>query len=233
MKTVIKLFVYICVLLLSAATMAQEAGVKPQGSSPIPVELFFGNNRVATQVTVSRKFRESSRFGVFASTLTAGDYKNILNEKNQIDKQQNDSESMNSLYLTYDVYKGLGLISGAGLNSSWGFRPFAGAQYGYRNKAFSINMSSGFYLTQSKNSETKVAVQFRPHLKGNWSLFTGVQALYNQNMNTNKHDRSAVYGRLGVNCKSIGFGLATNLDWYGPLEVLKENYGLFISYAFK
>lgn len=233
MKAVNKLLVYISALIFSAVAIAQDAGDKLQGSVPIPVEVFFGNNRVATQVTVNRKFTPNSRFGVFASTMTAGDYDNILNEKNQIDKKYNDSESMNSLYLTYDVYKGLGIISGAGLNSTWGFRPFAGARYGYGDRVFSVNISSGFYLTQSNNSEIKVAVQFRPHIKDDWSLFTGIQALYNQDMDTNKHDRSAIYGRLGVNYKSIGFGLAANLDWYGPLEVSKENYGVFISYAFK
>ena len=140
---------------------------------------------------------------------------------------------MNSLYLTYDVYKGLGIISGAGLNSTWGFRPFAGARYGYRNRLLSVNMSSGFYLTQSNNSENKVAIQLRPKLRGGWLLHSSIQGLFNLDMDTKKHDRGALYGRLGVSYKAYSFGLATNLDWYGPKKVLKENYGVYISYAFR
>lgn len=225
MKTTLKLFLFVTALLFSAVGIAK-------GGKPIPVEVFFGNHRIATQVTVNRNFNATTKFGVFASTMTAGEYDNKLNDKNQIDKERNDTESMNSLYLTYNVYKGLGLISGAGLNSSWGFRPFAGARYGYGNKLFSVNVSSGFYLTQSNNSESKVAIQLRPHLTGNWSLLTSVQGMFNLDMDTRKHDRAAFYARLGTSYKAYGFGMATNLDWYGPKKVFKENYGVYISYAF-
>lgn len=232
MKTTTRLLICICTLLFTLVATAQDAeGGKRK--APIPVEVLFGNNRVAIQVTVNRKFNESTKFGVFANTMAAGDYANKLDNKNQIDKGRNDTESMNSLYLTYDLYKGLGLISGAGLNSSWGFRPFAGARYGIAYQAISANIFSGFYLTQSNNSETKVSVQFRPQLTGDWSLLTVIQGLYNHNMDTKKHDRGALYTRLGVGYKAVGFGFASNLDWYGPNKVLKENYGVFVSYAFR
>lgn len=231
MKTTRSLLIIISILSFSAVSMAQDA--KPKGAAPIPVEVFFGNHRFATQVTVNRKFSENTKFGVFASTMTAGDYDNKLNFKNQTDRENNDSESMNSLYLTYDVYQGLGLLAGAGINSSWGFRPFVGGRYGYRYRVLSVNMSTGFYLTQSNNSESKVAVQLTPQLSDDWSLFTGVQSMYNHNMDTKKHDRGAVYARLGLGYKAYSFGFAANLDWYGPNKVLKENYGLYLSYAFK
>lgn len=204
-----------------------------QGAAPIPIEVFFGNNRLATQITVNRRFNATTKFGVFANTMTAADYDNKLNERNQIDRGRNNTESMNSLYLTYDFYKGLGLIGGAGLNSNWGFRPFAGGRYGYGNKVFRINVSSGFYLTQTNNFENKMAVLFTPQLTQGWLLNMGVQALYNQDMDTNKHDRGALYGRIGVSHKAFGVGLATNLDWYGPNKVLKENYGVYVSYTFR
>mgnify|MGYP003532761322 FL=1 len=229
MITVRKLLI-VSMCLLSAVSIAQET--KPKDSALIPVEVFFGNHRFATQVTVNRKFNQSTRLGVFASTMTAGDYDNKLNFKNQTDREKNDSESMNSLYLTYDVYQGLGIVAGAGINSSWGFRPFVGGRYGFRYRVLSVNMATGFYLTQSKNSESKAGVQFSPQLSSDWSFFTSVQAMYNHDMDTKKHDRAAVYGRLGVSYKAYGFGFAANLDWYGPNKVLKENYGLYLSYAF-
>lgn len=231
MRTVRYLLVIIGAFLLSAAVKAEDT--KSRGSAPIPVEVFFGNNRLATQITVNRKFNATSKFGVFASTMTAGDYDNKLNFKNQTDRDHNDSESMNSLLLTYDVYSGLKLVAGAGINSTWGFRPFAGGQYGYGNKMFFVNVASGFYLTQSNNFESKAAMQLRPHISGDWSLYTGVQAMYNLDMDTKKHDRAALYGRLGVGYKAFGFGFATNLDWYGPNKTLKENYGVYLSYEFR
>ena len=94
MITVRKLLI-VSMCLLSAVSIAQET--KPKDSALIPVEVFFGNHRFATQVTVNRKFNQSTRLGVFASTMTAGDYDNKLNFKNQTDREKNDSESMNAL----------------------------------------------------------------------------------------------------------------------------------------
>ena len=60
-----------------------------------------------------------------------------------------------------------------------------------------------------------------------------MQGLFNLDMDTKRHERGQLYGRLGVGYKAIGFGLATNLDWYGPNKVFKENYGFYVSYAFR
>jgi hypothetical protein len=172
---------------------------------------------------MNKKFCDSTRFGFIASSYFAADYDNDLRE----------NESMNILLLSYDIYKGLGIVSGAALNSKWGFRPFAGGMYSYRNKGFFTTFSSGFYLTESNNFETKAVFQYRHSLKANWSLIYRVEGLYNQDMDTKKHDRAQLYGRLGVGYNEVGIGFATNLDWYGPSKVFKENYGVFVSYAFR
>lgn len=140
---------------------------------------------------------------------------------------------MNILLLTYDIYKGLGVVSGAALNSKWGFRPFAGGMYVYSNKVFTTAISSGFYLTESNNSESIAMVQYRHPLTADWSLNTRLQGLFNLDMDTKKHDRGQLYARLGMGYEAIEFGFATNLDWYGPNKVFKENYGIYISYAFR
>lgn len=232
MKTVTRLFIYISALLFTIGATAQDASstttttttaTEVQRSKPIPVEVFFGSDRVVTQITLMKKFSSSTRFGLLASTYYAADYKNeLLN-----------NESMNVLLLTYDIYKGLGVVGGAALNSKWGFRPFAGGMYSYGNRAFSTAFSSGFYLTESNNSESKGMVQYRHQLKDSWSLYTRLEGLFNLDMDTKKHDRGQLYGRLGVGYKAVGFGLATNLDWYGPNKVFKENYGIYVSYAFR
>lgn len=223
MKTVTRLFIYISVLLFTTLAVAQDAAPAPQPSRPVPVEVFFGNDRVVTEVKLNKKISGIPRLGVIASAYYAADYEN----------EMRNNESMNVLLLTYDIYKGLGVVSGAALNSQWGFRPFAGGMYVCGNKVFTTAISSGFYLAESNNFESKAMVQYRHPLKENWTLNTSLQGLFNLDMDTKKHDRGQLYGRLGVGYKAVGFGFATNLDWYGPNKVFKENYGVYVSYAFR
>ncbi len=223
MKTVTKLLIYIITLFFSSVVIAQDSGAKPQGSPPIPIEVFFGNDRFVSQITINKKFTSSTKFGVLVSSYFAADYENDLRK----------NESMNILLLSYDIYKGLGVTSGAALNSKWGFRPFSGGLYSYADKTFFTLISSGFYLTESNNFESKVVLQYKPKLNDVWSLYSRVEFLFNQDMDTKKHERSALYGRLGLNYKAFNFGFATNYDWYGPVKFSRENYGVFISYAFK
>lgn len=222
MKTVTRLLIFISALLFTTVLIAQDSTPVPQRSRPVPVEVFFGNNRVVTEVKLNKKFSGIPKLGVIASAYYAADYNNELRN----------NESMNILLLTYDIYKGLGIVSGAALNSKWGFRPFAGGMYVYSNKVFTTAISSGFYLTESNNSESIAMVQYRHPLTADWSLNTRLQGLFNLDMDTKKHDRGQLYARLGMGYEAIEFGFATNLDWYGPNKVFKENYGVYISYAF-
>lgn len=174
MATINRLLIYIIALFFTTVAVAQDTIVKPQTSTPIPVEVFFGNDRFVSEFTMIKKFSGSTRFGLLASSYFAADYKNELRE----------NESMNVLLLTYNLYKGLGVVSGAALNSKWGFRPFSGGMYTYGNKAFSTAFSSGFYLTESHNSESKGMVQYRHKLTGNWLLYSRLQGLFNLDMDT-------------------------------------------------
>ena len=223
MITVRRLLFFVGALFFSTLSIAQDSTAKTPPSRPIPVEVFFGNDRVVTEVKVNKKFSGIPRLGVIANSYYAADYDNELRN----------NESMNVLLLSYDIYKGLGVVLGAALNSKWGFRPFAGGMYVYRNKVFTTAISSGFYLTESNNSESKAMVQYRHPLNSGWALFTRLQGLFNLDMDTKKHDRGQLYGRLGVGYKAVEFGFATNLDWYGPNKVFKENYGVYVSYAFR
>ena len=223
MKTITRLLVYISAFLFTTVAIAQDSTPVEQRSRPVPVEVFFGNDRVVTEVKLNKKFSGIPKLGVIASAYYAADYENELRN----------NESMNVLLLTYDIYKGLGVVSGAALNSEWGFRPFAGGMYVYSNKVFTTAISSGFYLTESNNSESKAMVQYRHPLTADWSINPRLQGLFNLDMDTKKHDRGQLYGRLGLGYKAVEFGFATNLDWYGPNKVFKENYGVYISYAFR
>jgi len=192
-------------------------------ASPIPVELFAGHNRFVINFSIARKFTDKSRFGFQASTYMAADYGN--------DKTNN--ESMNVALLSYEVLKGLNIVAGAALHSAWGFRPFSGLQYQLSAGDFFATATSGFYLTESHNFETKGFVEYRPRLSEYWSLLTRAEGQYNINMETDKHSKSRIYARLGLTFKTIGFGLAANWDWYGPLKSSKDNFGIFVRKSFR
>lgn len=210
-------------LFVSMVVNAQQDAVASRRSQPIPVEMFFGNHRFVAEATVNKKFSENTKFGIIASTYFAADYENDLRK----------NESMNVMLLSYDVYKGFGAIGGAALNSKWGFRPFAGGQYVYGNKRLMALVSSGFYLTESNNWENRAIIQYRYPIANNWSIYSRIKGLLNIDMDTKKHERGQLFGRLGVAYKAYGFGFATNLDWYGPKKFSRENYGVYVSYAFR
>lgn len=192
-------------------------------ASPIPVELFAGHSRFVISFSIARKFTDKTRFGFLASSYMAVDYGN--------DKTNN--ESMNVALLSYEVLKGLNIVAGAALHSAWGFRPFSGLQYQLWAGDFSATATSGFYLTESHNFETKGFIEYKPKLSENWSLLTRAEGQYNISMETDRHDRSRIYARLGLTFKTVGFGLAANWDWYGPLKNNKENFGIFVRKAFR
>ena len=171
-----------------------------------------------SQISFNRKFTENSRFGLLATSYIAADYGN--------DKSEN--ESMNVMLINFDILKGFGIVSGAALNSHWGFRPYSGFKYLYGNQKFLVMVIPGFYLTESHNFETSGFIEYHPHLKNDWSIYSRLEGLYNIDMDTKKHERSYIYGRLGLKYKIFGFGIAGNCDWYGPFKDNKENIGVFL-----
>jgi len=100
---------------------------------------------------------------------------------------------MNPAFITYDMLRGFGLVSGVALNSARGLRPYSGLQYLYANQHFFAMVIPGFYLTESHKFETIEIVEYRPPIKNDWSLYSWLEGLYNVDMETKKHDRSFIY----------------------------------------
>lgn len=217
------LYSLIGALLLSVTVYSQEKSPATVFSPPVPAEVFFGNDRIVTQVSINKKFAPQSRFGVLTTSFTAADYAN--------DKTKN--ESMNVALFNFELVKGFGLVSGAAVNSHWGFRPFAGAQLHYANPRLVTMLIPGIYLTESHNIETVGFVEYRPSISKGWSLYSRLEGLYNADMDAKKHDRSYMYARLGLNRKSFSFGFGMNQDWYGPFKHKRENFGLFVRNMFR
>ena len=215
-----KLFITIAIAFISALAVAQDS-IPHHFTPPIAVEMLFGNDRLAFQMIVHKKLQENSRFGFFSISSFAVDYRN--------DRTKNEYTTL--VLLNYEIVKGFGISSGAAVNSNWGFRPYAGFQYIFANKTVLVIAEPGFYLTESHNFKTLAIIEFKPKIKKNWSLYCRLQGLYSQNLQTNHHERSYVYARLGVKYNNFGFGLGSNIDWHGSDKELKQNYGLFLCTA--
>jgi hypothetical protein len=223
MITANKISFLVGAIFITSLAIAQKQENKQTASSPIPVEIMVGNNRLVTQFTINRKFAGSNRLGLLAAIYTAADYGNVKSEH----------ESMNVIVINYEILKGFGLVSGVALNAIWGFRPYSGFLYLYAKKQFVAMVLPGFYLTESHNFEGIGFAEYQPHLKNDWSIYSRLDGLYNLDMDTKKHGRTYIHGRLGFNYKTFGFGFAVNYDWYGSLKVYKGNVGVFLRTVFR
>lgn len=76
-------------------------------------------------------------------------------------------------------------------------------------------------------------LEFKPRIDDNLSLYTRLQIFYDYNLGEDHHDRSYIDIRIGPEFGSFAFGAGANWDWYGPLKIFKENYGLFVRYSFR
>lgn len=206
---------------ISKEVEAQETEGNVPHSAPVPVEIFLGSKGWTSQVIVDKKLAPNSKFGFFGLSFLKADYDNAEFLR----------ESINLAFLKYNLFKNVSVLSGVEFNSQWGFRPYVGGQYAYHSRYFTGVINSGFQLTETKNFESLAIAEYRPTIKGAWSLYTHVQGLYSQNTQIGEHDRSFLYSRLGVSYKTFSFGCALDNDWYGygPMKVKTHQFGIFIS----
>ncbi|MCG6189519.1 hypothetical protein [Maribellus maritimus] len=222
-KNIVGILLFTVVIFTSNLVKAQPAEAPAQQSAPIPLEIFLGTDGWTSQLIIDKKLAAGSKFGFFGLSYLKADYDNAEFLR----------ESINLAFLKYDLFKGVSLLSGAVFNSHWGFRPYAGAQYAYHSKNFMGVINSGFHLTETQNFESLAIVEYRPPIKGAWSLYTHIQGIYSQNTEISKHDRSFLYSRLGLSYKSFSFGAAFNYDCYGPTKIEDQQWGIFISTVLK
>ncbi len=209
----------IALLYIPSRAQAQpEGGPTPQ-IAPIPWELTFTGSTWTSQLIIDKKFTPDGNLGLFALTYIKANY----------DNDHFLQESANLAMLKYDVYKNFSVLSGALVNSNWGFRPYAGAQYAYHTRTFMGFINSGFHLTETKNFETIAMLEYRPPINETWSVYSRLQGMYSQNTVDGTHDRSHIYGRLGLSYKTFSLGAAYNYDCYGPIHLTDSQFGVFVS----
>ena len=128
--------------------------------------------------------------------------------------------------------KGFGISSGISINAKTGFSPTAGLQYVYATKKVLTVLAPGILLTNNHNIQCVTVLEYKPAIKNNWSIYSRLQGFYNYNTEKDFHQRSYILARLGLTYKVLAFGLGGNWDWYGQTKLYKENYGVFLKYAF-
>ena len=209
-------------LLFSVSLAAQDTLSHPNHIIPVSAEAFVGNNRFALQTVVIKPFSSKSKFNFLSVVETVNNYKN----------NTNDFDLVNVTHVDYDLYKGFGPSVGINTNNVAGFSPNVGLNYAYTHPTITFIINPDIVLTSGHNIEGISIIEYKPHINHWLSLYTRIQAFYSYNIDGKYHDRSFAYLRLGLTYGRFTFGAGANYDWYGPVKVLKENYGLHLMYLF-
>ncbi len=220
------LFPFIALLLVATATQAQPADAPPPAAhppgAPLPVEVMAGHRQLILQTVVNKKFAPDSRFAFFNLTTFGADYQN----------DPSNNSYLTTAALKYELLGHFSVFGGLNMNSAVGFRPTGGLDYVFANPAWLLVAEQSLDLTQSHNLQSIALVEYKPKLSANLALYSRVQGLYNYDTEARVHDLSYVFLRLGLAYRTAAFGLAANLNRFGPFEVLKENYGVFVRKEF-
>ncbi len=214
-----KFQILLIILLFSGIANAQEASKE----APSPVELNAGNNRFGLQFLMNKHFAPASKFSFLSVTSFESTYKNDVNNLDFINNSQ----------VSYEIYKGFGVATGLSVNRVSGLTPIVGLEYVFANKEILFVITPTYHLSKNRNIEGLTLIEYKPKLTEKVNLYSRFQALYNHNSEENQHERSYMQFRLGVGIGNYQFGLASNLDYYGPAKILKENYGVFLRFNFK
>lgn len=201
-------FVFLNFFLISAYSQTNNA--------PIPFEFFVGNNRTNVQLNVNKNI--ASKFNFSNLTIAAADYENNLSETEVI--------MMNSI--VYQFHKNINIGTGLQYHFKKGIVPNISMSFSYLNPTWTFLLIPYLDFIPKLDFEFVGVIEFKPKLTKTIRLYTRIQGLYSHNITDNLHDRSFANFRLGLKIKKIAFGGASNIDYYSPKKIYKDNYGAFI-----
>lgn len=187
-------------------------------TSPIPVELMQGHQKLYSFLIVNRSLAPESDWGFLNVTTFSGTNPNKASR----------NEFFSSSLLTYPVYRKFRIVFGVNLNEVVGLNYFAGFQYATSTRYWLIVLVPGIYYPDQSSVETLALIEYRPPLSKRVKLYTRLHTLYNASLSEGQHNRSYGYLRLGLSVKTLSFGVGWNVDWYGQLRSREENLGIFI-----
>jgi hypothetical protein len=183
-------------------------------AQPIPVELMMGNNYAVVDLSFSKNLSSESRFGFFHMNTEQFYYKET--EKNSFILQD-------LLYI--ETFTNLRVTGGAAYGKG-GFNPTAGLQYVYSGKKLLFLCAPRINIRSDYSYDIMTIFQYKPVINDRMNLFTRIKLL---NVFNNKSNiRSYQWFRIGLEMKNVQFGLALNLDEYGPNPSFERSLGLFV-----
>ena len=183
-------------------------------SQPAPVDVMFGNKYGSVTFVYSKNFSESSRLGFFHMN-------NV--EFNYSDKAKNSFIFQDLLFV--ETIKNLRVTAGLAYSKA-GLDPTAGLQYIYAGRKLFVLCAPRINIESDPSYDVFSIIQYKIPLNEKVNLFTKAQLLNLFDANGNL--KSYQWLRLGLDMKVIQFGLAFNLDEFGPNPTVKTNYGVFI-----
>jgi len=183
-------------------------------AQPIPVELMMGHKYGAVNLSFSRNFSQTSRLGFFHMNTVQFDYK---------DENKNSFILQDLIYV--ETFKNLRVAGGVAY-AKGGFNPTAGLQYVYSGKKLLFLCAPRVNIESEPSYDIMTVFQYKPEINDRLKLFARVQLL--KVFDSGGNIRSYQWMRLGLEAKGIQFGLAANLDEYGPDPSIESNFGLFI-----
>lgn len=202
-------------VILSFFINAQEA--QKIENPPVIMEALVGSRGFSYQMVVDKKFQSLPRFGYYAVVNFQTDWGHSKIE-----------DYMLQGHLTYRIVKGLNAEAGFFANPVDGIRPSTGLVYTYGNPKIFVLANPRIDVAKNPNAEIFALAEYKPKLNEKLNLYTKIQALYSYNLGYDLHSRSYAWLRAGVTIKEFTFGLAGNIDFYGPSKHNENNLGAFL-----
>lgn len=188
-------------------------------SQPIPIELSLSNRDFRFQNFYGRDFNNNSKLGYFQ---TSSLYHFFESERV--------TEIMNQSYITYALNGNLKLATGYFYATHPGFKPSIAVQFMVHKENLMLLAVPRMDLWQKPSYEIMGLLEYRPKLSEKCRMYSRVQFMNNFSKDT--HNRSYQNFRIGIEKGKKQFGLALNIDEYGPEWTLISSYGLFVRHVF-
>lgn len=204
--------------IISIKGYSQNTEASSFKNPPVNVEALFSNRGMTFQMITDKKFQSVPRLGFFSVTNLVGTWGTTYVD-----------DYMTQASLTFELVKGLRINGGFHVSSATGFRPTAGLIYSFANPDWLLVVYPRVDFSKDANVEGLVLAEYKPKINEKWRFYSRLQGLYAHTMSTDKHARSYMVARVGVNYREFTFGVGTNIDYYGPTKHNENSFGGFLS----
>ena len=184
------------------------------GAQPIPLEVMAGTRYASSSVVLSRSFASGSRFGFFHLGTTNLEY------------ESGDAEVTTQDLLFFEPVRGFRIAGGAFYSSVPGLKPTAGLQYLRAGKSWFVLLSPRANMERDPAYSVFTILQLKPPLGARTKGFALMQAL--SVLNSDGHDFSYQWLRLGLDLEGRQFGLAINLEESSSGPAFQVSAGVFV-----